>query len=124
MRKQLEMNKDLGALVDIELACGLISEFIQGIDQGDFKYDERTKSAVVYQLLIIGEATTRLSNKHRSEFDETPWKLMVGMRNALIHGYHIVNWDQVWRTCQKYIPELIVQVKKQTSIIKKREGSI
>jgi uncharacterized protein with HEPN domain len=50
---------------------------------------------VVAQLLIIGEAVTRLSNEFRSSHPEIAWAKIAGMRNRLIHGYDKIRWDLV-----------------------------
>ena len=32
---------------------------------------------------------------------------MAGMRDHLIHGYDVVNWDEVWRTATRDVPDLL-----------------
>ena len=40
-----------------------------------------------------------------------PWANIVGMRNWLIHAYHDVNLDIVWRTVQEELPPLIMTLR-------------
>jgi uncharacterized protein with HEPN domain len=42
---------------------------------------------------------------------EIPWTLMAGMRDKLIHGYDIVDLEQVWRTVMVDIPELLAEIE-------------
>jgi len=73
--------------------------------------DLKTQSAVLHQLLIIGEAVKRLSMSLRAEYTGIPWNLMAGMRDNLIHAYDTVDIEEVWNTASKDIPELLQQVQ-------------
>ena len=65
--------------------------------------DKRTQQAVVMSLVIIGEASARIMDRH-SEFiadnPEISWRGMRGMRNRVAHGYFGINLDVVWDTAQ------------------------
>lgn len=67
-------------------ACRSILEFIHGMDREAFLEDLKTRSAVLHQLLVVGEATKRLSQGIRDQQPEIPWADMAGMRDVLIHG--------------------------------------
>ena len=55
-----------------------------------FAADERTWSAVLYQISVIGEAVKRLSESFRAQHPSMPWPQMAGMRKKVIHGYDAV----------------------------------
>jgi uncharacterized protein with HEPN domain len=38
---------------------------------------------------------------------EIPWTLIAGMRDKLIHGYDIVDLDEVWKTANADVPDLL-----------------
>ena len=84
--------------------------FVAGIDRNEFSSDKRTQQAVVFSLMIVGEAATRLMDRH-PEFvaarPEVPWRSMRGMRNRIAHGYFDINLDIVWNTVQSALPELL-----------------
>ncbi len=42
---------------------------------------------------------------------ETPWELMIGFRNRLIHEYFRVNLHTVWDTLKEDLPNLIPQTE-------------
>ena len=106
----MTQNRDSFALFDIYRAANKVVEFSQGFDQRTFLADERTQSAVLHQLLIIGEAVKRLSPEFRQEHPQIRWTPMAGMRDMLIHAYDTVDLDEVWRTVSVEVPGLIYKL--------------
>lgn len=101
------MRRDEGALLDIAKAARAVLTFTQGLQKDQFLEDFKTQSAVLYQLIVIGEAVKRLSLELRQQHPEIPWTLMAGMRDHLIHGYDVVDWDEVWQTATRDVPDLL-----------------
>jgi uncharacterized protein with HEPN domain len=100
-------HRDDIVLKDIVNAAQLIVSFIDGFDHASFIDDWKTRSAVLYQLTVVGEAVKRLSDEFRSQHASIPWGLMAGMRDHLVHGYDLVDWDEVWKTAASDIPDLL-----------------
>ena len=100
------MQRDEVVLQDIVNATQLVKDFIQGFEKESFIQDWKTRSAVLYQITVIGEAVKRLSKEFRADHSEIPWALIAGMRDNLIHGYDLVDWDEVWKTSTVDVPEL------------------
>jgi len=90
-------------------ACG----FVEQMDQTEFLEDKRTQQAVVMSLIVLGEAATKIMERH-SAFVEThshiPWRNMRGMRNRIAHGYFDIDLHVVWDTVQTALPVLRVQL--------------
>ena len=105
------MGRDDGTLLDIARAARAILAFTQGLQRQQFVEDSKTQSAVLYQLTVIGEAVKRLSLEVRHQHPEIPWTLMAGMRDHLIHGYDIVDWDEVWKTAMSDLPDLLSKLE-------------
>lgn len=105
------MPRDEEALLDIYQAALDILEFREGVDRETFADDRKTQSAIVHQLLIIGEATKRLSDGFREEHPSFPWRSMARMRDKLIHDCNNVDLDEVWRTAKQDIPELVDELE-------------
>ena len=83
------MSRDDATSGDIIKACGLIGQFIAGQRKDAFLADAKTQSAVLHQLLIVGEAAKRLSQGFRDQLPSIPWRRIAGMRDKLIHGYDV-----------------------------------
>jgi uncharacterized protein with HEPN domain len=57
---------DNALLLDIAHAAGLVVKFMAGKDKAAFLADELTQSAVLHQILVLGEAAKRLSSEFRA----------------------------------------------------------
>lgn len=106
------MLKDEAVLHDILNAANLVRDFVRGVDKQTFLDDWKTRSAVLYQLTVIGEAVKRLSQVFRNEHSEVPWSLIAGMRDYLIHGYDLIDWDEAWKTATVDVPDLLSTVER------------
>jgi uncharacterized protein with HEPN domain len=62
-------------------------------------------------LIIVGEATKRLSSDFRDQHSTIPWRQIAGMRDVLVHDYNDVDLNLVWETATQAIPKLIEQIK-------------
>ncbi len=107
------MERDDVVLGDIINAADEIVSFVEGMTEADFIADSKTRSAVLYQLLVIGEAVKRLSPPFKGSMADIPWRLIAGMRDHLIHGYDVIDWDEVWHTATVDIPELLRKLESR-----------
>jgi uncharacterized protein with HEPN domain len=105
------MQRDEATLLDIAEASRLVASFVDDMSKAIFLDDYKTQSAVLYQLIVMGEAVKRLSSEFRAQHTELPWSLIAGMRDHLIHGYDIVDWDEVWKTATSDVPDLLAKIE-------------
>ncbi|MCG9130918.1 DUF86 domain-containing protein [Candidatus Poribacteria bacterium] len=93
-------------LKDIFEAMVAIQSFVEGMDFDLFVEDDRTTSAVVRKLEIIGEAAKNVPEMIRQKYPRVPWRNMAGMRDRIIHAYFAVDYVVVWNTLKVDIPRL------------------
>jgi uncharacterized protein with HEPN domain len=105
------MSRDEATLLDIARSLRLITEFTGTMDETNFLDDAKTQSAVLHQLLVLGEAVKRLSPEFRARHPETPWALIAGMRDNLIHEYDSVDLEEVWSTAARDVPRLLASLE-------------
>ena len=98
---------DPSLLLDLAQAGRLILQFTDGYDYGSFKEDAKTQSAVLHQLLVIGEAAKKLSDEFKGMHPSIPWDDIARMRDKLIHHYRGVDNREVWRIAEKDLPDLL-----------------
>ncbi|MBI3501000.1 MAG: DUF86 domain-containing protein [Bacteroidetes bacterium] len=89
-----------------------ILQFMEGMDESAFCNDEKTKSAVIREFEVIGEASKRISDDFKTLHPALPWKEMAGMRDKIIHDYEGVNPFRLWDTAKSNLPALISELKK------------
>ncbi|MGB9929840.1 MAG: DUF86 domain-containing protein [Methanosarcina sp.] len=81
-------------------AIKAIKYFTQGMDKETFLKDEKTKSAVTHQLLILGEASKAIPQDIKLRALDLDWRGMAGMRDRLVHAYFNVDYELVWNTVE------------------------
>jgi uncharacterized protein with HEPN domain len=97
---------DQATLSDIDTAARRIIDFTRGYTFEQFLEDEKTWSAVLHQIGVIGEAVKRLSEPLRAQHPTIPWAKMAAMRNVVIHAYESVDLERVWQTATVSVPAL------------------
>lgn len=96
-------------------AVALARGYVDGMAHADFVEDKRTQQAVILNIMVIGEAATKLADEYPdfvARFPQVEWKSMRGMRNRLAHGYFDINLDIVWETVQQALPSLEHQLRE------------
>ena len=100
------MKDDKLYLGHIRDAIEKIDNYIEGASYNQFAFNSMMVDAVVRELEIIGEATSKLSSEFKCKHPDVPFRDIIDMRNVLIHDYAGVNKQIVWNTCQNDLPNL------------------
>lgn len=96
-------------LLDVLEAAQNVQAFMAGRDRTVYDDDLLLRSAVERQLQIMGEAMSRLRREDAAVAARVPDAAkIVGFRNVLVHGYDIVDREQVWTAITIEVPMLIV----------------
>jgi uncharacterized protein with HEPN domain len=104
------MRPDRVYLIDIVEAADRVEVHLGGRDRDRFLADITRQAAVLHELTVIGEATSRLSETIRQAHPGTPWAKIVAFRNVVVHEYFGLNWEIIWNTATELVPELRRQV--------------
>lgn len=89
-----------------------ICKFAETRNRQDLDTDRIFASAIMREFEVLGEAASAISMATRSQFPAIPWKVIIGMRNQLIHAYFDVDHNIVWKTIQTALPDLIPQIEQ------------
>lgn len=98
-------------LKDMVAAMDSIAEFIAEMTFAEFQADDKTASAVIRKLEIIGEAVKQVPDDIRTAHPQIPWREMAGMRDKLIHFYFGVDYGLVWRAITERVPTVKQELK-------------
>jgi len=106
---------------DIIKAMEDIENFVAGKSLEELRGDEKTLSAVLWKLGIIGEAAKNVPHHLRQKWSDIPWKDMAGMRDRLIHAYFGIDYRLVWEAIQTRIPQ--VKPRLEAMLVELERGS-
>lgn len=91
------MKNDIIYLEQILDAISKIRDFTNNMTHAQFLTDQKTQSAVIMQLALIGELSKRISKDTQSQID-LPWKDIAGFRDRAVHNYYEIDLEIVWLT--------------------------
>ena len=102
------MDRDArGYLWDIQEAALAIGRFTAGMDSSGFANNEVVRAAVERKFEIMGEALNQLSKIDPALAHRVPdFREIISFRNLLIHGYAVVDQDEVWDAVETSLPGL------------------
>ncbi len=95
-------------LADILDAADAIDDFVRDMDLNTFAGDRKSRSAVIRELEVIGEASGKLSNELKAAHPEIDWRTLKDFRNILAHEYFGIDTEIVWQI----VKEKLIPLKK------------
>lgn len=106
---------------DILESISWIEKFTSGMDFEQFVADEKTRTAVVKKLEILGEATKNIPKPVRDKHKNLPWADMARMRDKLSHEYFGVRYDIVWKVVKDKLPVIKPSIETLLNALKNAE---
>jgi uncharacterized protein with HEPN domain len=76
-----------------------------------FLEDEKAQDAIMFNLIILGEAANQIPVEFQEEHPEIPWPSIIGTRNIIVHGYDQIKLQIVWDIIQKNLQPLKMILK-------------
>lgn len=107
------MRHDAEYLLDIKDSAKTILGWVANLDEDEFTNSKLYQSAILFQLMIIGEAATGISNDIQTRYQNIEWKSLRGFRNIIVHSYFRLSLPIVWSAAvndSKLLVEEIEQV--------------
>lgn len=82
------MSRDYQAfLEDMQTSCEKILRYTEDIGFDQFAADEKTYDAVIFNLVILGEATKHIPSEVRERLSKSPLAQDSGLRDISVHRY-------------------------------------
>lgn len=97
---------------DMLESIAAIQRYVSEIDATGFTRGTTVFDAVLYNLVVIGEAASHVPDDVTSRYPEIEWRGIRGMRHILAHEYFGASVDVVWKTVVDDLPTLRVQLKR------------
>ena len=64
------------------------------------------RDALLYNLLILGEAVKALGDETKARRPEVPWRQIGGLRDVLAHEYYRIDLTEIERILKRDLPAL------------------
>jgi uncharacterized protein with HEPN domain len=104
------MNSDLGYVNGMRQAGAALVEHARGHPQASLEADRKTRSAVLYEIVVIGEGVKRLSPDFRALYPAVPWKRIAGTRDRVIHSFDEIDPQLIWEVAEVHIPRFLLDL--------------
>lgn len=99
-------------LRDIILACRSANDFVSELTHEQFDVSDLHQSAILYKLMVIGEASTHISERTKSRYSGVDWQSIKGFRNMIAHEYFSLDKDVIWDSANRNVVVLFQQVRR------------
>lgn len=100
-------------LKDILISGERILTYIKGMDYDAFVSNRVVYDAVIYNFIIIAEASKRIVSTNPELNDELPEvKRIIGFRNYIVHAYDSVDEPIVWAAATNSLPNYLNKVRE------------
>lgn len=97
-------------LRDIIVACRDARQFVDDLTEESFCESQLHQHAVLFSLMIVGEAVSNLSRSLKSKYPNVDWLSISGFRNFVVHEYFSLNLEIVWHAATVDSLQLIEDV--------------
>jgi len=102
------VRSDSDRLLDILEAIQAIQDHAQ--TRESFDADKMLRVWCLHHILVIGEAAARISEPMRDRHTSVPWRRVIAMRNAVVHAYFQVDWQEVWNVVEHDLEPLRIAI--------------
>lgn len=109
---------------DILDAIKAIEKFIGKSSYRAFLKDERTRSAVVWKIQVIGEATKNIPKAIRDDYEDLPWKFMARIRDKIAYFYFGIDYKIVWQVATEKLPAIKPGIQKMLKTLKAERKAV
>ena len=75
--------------------------------RSDLENDRLLGLALSRVLEIVGEAANRVPQEEQQRYPQIEWRRIINMRNRLIHGYDLLDYEVIWGTVSSDMLPLI-----------------
>jgi uncharacterized protein with HEPN domain len=107
------MSRDyLVSLEDMQEACRKLLRYTEGLTFEEFARDERTYDAVIYNLVILGEAAKHVPPFVRKRNLDVQWRKIAGLRDISVPRYFGLDEEVLWDILQREIGPLLDKINQ------------
>jgi len=107
-----ELIRDRERLEHILAAINRVARYTKDKTYNDLLADDMMYYAVVKNIEMMGEAANMLTPEFQESHPATPWKMVKGMRNYIVHEYFQIDNAVVWDVVTNELSTLKKQIEQ------------
>ncbi|MEO8447201.1 MAG: DUF86 domain-containing protein [bacterium] len=100
------------SIKDIITSIESITKFTMNMNYENFANDDKTSSAVIRKIEIIGEATKNIPSSITDKYTSIPWSDMAKIRDKVIHSYFGIDYLTIWNVSKIRFPEMKPELER------------
>ncbi|MEE9415124.1 MAG: HepT-like ribonuclease domain-containing protein [Acidimicrobiales bacterium] len=85
-------------------------ELVGNFSAADLDADDLRRDAVLWNLMVLGEAASQISAELKEAHSELTWSDPIRLRNRLVHGYWSIEMEVVVDTASDDLSPLVQQL--------------
>lgn len=105
------MRRDLLLLAEVLDAASRLVELTAERTSASFDTDRDRRDALLWNVTVLGEAVTQLSDAVKDAHPHVGWNDPVRLPNRIVHGYWSIDLDVLVATAGDDLPSFIEQVR-------------
>jgi uncharacterized protein with HEPN domain len=103
---------DQESVKSILTEIGNMEKMMAGKFKSDLEEDIILERAVSMTLGLIGEKANKILPKFKAAHPEIEWRKIIALRNRIVHNYEDLDFDIIYDTISRKLPELKEQLEK------------
>ncbi len=111
------MRRDVLLLEQMIEAADRAVALVNGVTLQELASDPIRRDALLWNLTVLGEASTQLSPAIKEQFADVAWRQPGRLRNRIVHGYWSIDLEIVHTTAQQQLPGFAGDLKRVLSAV-------
>lgn len=100
-----------------------MAKIMKGKTKRELAGDLTLERAVSMTLGLIGEKANKITTQFKVHHPEVEWRKIIALRNRIVHSYEDLDFDIIYETIRRKLPELKRQLKKSVAVTPQTELS-
>lgn len=92
-------------------AAERVTSYVGDLSEAEFESDDLTCSATRLEVILMGEAASRLTDDLRSRIPDIPWQRIRRMRNIVVHEDGCEDEEPLWDAATVLVPKLATTLR-------------
>ena len=108
----MRLDSDAQRLKDVVAAGRRVQMYAEGVPVREALQDDLRRSAILYRMVVHGEAAGYVGEATQAALPGVPWKAMKNFRNILVHRYWSVSDEAVRAAVEESMPQVLQTIEE------------